>query len=156
MQHQDPAVLVGIQGSSRGQAMLRPRIPSIDLLLALLPRPLLHSVSKTLRETHILARAASSRLGLRNMALLDAVSLSAAQVALVSLGLSGAYLLGLAVYRLYLGPLAEFPGPRLAALTLWYEFYYDVVKQGRYSWKIIEMHEKYGRTRVSCFVGSPI
>ncbi|KAK7701576.1 hypothetical protein SLS57_011695 [Botryosphaeria dothidea] len=31
-----------------------------------------------------------------------------------------------AVHRLFLSPIAHFPGPRLAALTFWYEFYYDV------------------------------
>lgn len=56
------------------------------------------------------------------------------------------YCVALAVYRLYLSPLARFPGPKLAALTLWYEFYYDVVKRGRYQWKIKEMHEKYGES----------
>lgn len=54
------------------------------------------------------------------------------------------YLFAGAVYRLYLSPLASFPGPKLAAVTLWYEFYYDVVQQGRYIWRIKEMHEKYG------------
>ncbi|MCJ1465823.1 hypothetical protein MMC07_004442 [Pseudocyphellaria aurata] len=54
------------------------------------------------------------------------------------------YLVGGAVYRLYLSPIAKFPGPKLAALTLWYEFYFDVVKRGRYSWEIAKMHEHYG------------
>ena len=55
-----------------------------------------------------------------------------------------AYCISLAVYRLYFSPIAKFPGPKLAALTLWYEFYYDVVQRGRYTWKIAELHERYG------------
>jgi hypothetical protein len=54
------------------------------------------------------------------------------------------YLFGLAVYRLYLSPIAKFPGPKLAALTLWYEFYHDVVRGGQYVFKINELHDQYG------------
>ncbi|KAF2093633.1 putative P450 monooxygenase [Rhizodiscina lignyota] len=54
------------------------------------------------------------------------------------------YCASIAFYRLYLHPLAKFPGPRLAAVTLWYEFYYDVVLRGRYTWKIDELHNEYG------------
>lgn len=54
------------------------------------------------------------------------------------------YLCCLAIYRLYLSPIAHIPGPKLAALTLWYEFYYDVIKRGKYTFKIAEMHEQYG------------
>ncbi|KAL2834008.1 cytochrome P450 [Aspergillus pseudoustus] len=50
----------------------------------------------------------------------------------------------LLVYRLYLSPLAKFPGPKLAATTLWYETYYDVFCWGRYGFEIEKMHEKYG------------
>lgn len=50
-----------------------------------------------------------------------------------------------AVWRLYLSPLSRFPGPKLAALTLWYEFYYDVVKQGMYLWEIERLHSIYGK-----------
>ena len=50
-------------------------------------------------------------------------------------------------WRLLWSPLAKFPGPRLAALTLWYEFYYDVIKNGRYMWEIEKMHAKYGLFR---------
>ena len=49
------------------------------------------------------------------------------------------------IYRLFLSPLAKIPGPKLAALTSWYEFYYDVVQPGQYVFKIKDMHKKYGR-----------
>jgi len=32
-------------------------------------------------------------------------------------------------------------------VTLWYEFYYDVLKDGRYMWEIEKVHEKYGQLR---------
>lgn len=48
-------------------------------------------------------------------------------------------------YRLYLDPLAQFPGPALAALTRYYEAYYDVIRNGQYTFKIEELHKKYGK-----------
>lgn len=48
------------------------------------------------------------------------------------------------IYSVYFGPLAQFPGPKLAAATLWYEFYYDVILEGQYTFKIKELHKKYG------------
>lgn len=50
----------------------------------------------------------------------------------------------LALYRIYLHPLAKYPGPRLAGATQWYEFYFDVIKRGRFAWEIKRMHEVYG------------
>lgn len=55
-----------------------------------------------------------------------------------------AYWFGLVVYRLYFHPLAGFPGPRLAAATSWWEFYYDVVKDGELVFQLPRLHEKYG------------
>lgn len=52
--------------------------------------------------------------------------------------------LGTALYRLFLSPVARIPGPRLAAITFWYEFYYDVLKKGQYTWKLKELHKQYG------------
>jgi hypothetical protein len=50
----------------------------------------------------------------------------------------------LAVYRLYFSPIAKFPGPKLAALTSWYEFYYEVIQKGRMSFHVQDLHKKYG------------
>jgi hypothetical protein len=50
----------------------------------------------------------------------------------------------LVISRLFLSPLARFPGPRLAALSNWYEFYYDVLLQGQFTAHIQELHKKYG------------
>lgn len=43
-----------------------------------------------------------------------------------------------------LHPLSHIPGPRLAAATYLPEFYYDVVKFGRYTGEIRDMHKAYG------------
>lgn len=51
-----------------------------------------------------------------------------------------------AIRRLYFHPLTHIPGPKLAALTWWYEFYFDGIKQGRYVFKIQELHMQYGKS----------
>lgn len=58
------------------------------------------------------------------------------------------YGLALVIYRLYFDSLAKFPGPRIAAATGWYEFYYDVIRRGQYIYKIEEMHKKYGTVKL--------
>jgi len=54
------------------------------------------------------------------------------------------YIIGLIIGRLYFSPIAKFPGPKWAAISLWYEFYFDVIQRGRYIWQIQKMHQKYG------------
>ncbi|PSR79353.1 trichodiene oxygenase [Coniella lustricola] len=54
------------------------------------------------------------------------------------------YYATVALYRLYLHPLAKFPGPKLAAVTRWYEGYYDLYLGGQYTFKIAELHKQYG------------
>lgn len=55
------------------------------------------------------------------------------------------YYVTLALYRLYLHPLAQFPGPRLAAVTRLYEGYYDLYHNGQYTFKIAKLHKQYGK-----------
>ena len=62
------------------------------------------------------------------------------------------WIVTVAVYRLWFHPLSKFPGPKLAALTLWYETYYDVWRRGKFVHKVKEMHDVYGRLRGSAFL----
>ncbi|KAF2686311.1 cytochrome P450 [Lentithecium fluviatile CBS 122367] len=50
----------------------------------------------------------------------------------------------LVIYRLFFSPLAKFPGPKLAAATGWYEFYFDYFFNGKYVFEIERMHKVYG------------
>lgn len=57
------------------------------------------------------------------------------------------------VKRLFFHPLRNVPGPKLAAATGWYEFYFDVIRGGAFSKQFAGFHEKYGKSvgRVSSF-----
>ena len=57
------------------------------------------------------------------------------------------YVAVVAIHRLYFNPLAKFPGPRLAALTNMYQFYYDVIHDGRFIFHTQELHRQYGQPR---------
>ncbi|KAF4776013.1 hypothetical protein HER10_EVM0002755 [Colletotrichum scovillei] len=54
------------------------------------------------------------------------------------------YLIVVVAYRLFFSPLRKIPGPKLAAVTFLYEFYYDAICRGRFLWKIQDLHAKYG------------
>lgn len=54
------------------------------------------------------------------------------------------YVLGVILYRLYLHPLAAYPGPRLAACTDWYEFYLNVFLDGQATHRRKDWHQRYG------------
>lgn len=75
---------------------------------------------------------------------LPILSLSSGFLAGAALLILSLYLASLAIYRLYLSPVAKFPGPKLAALSLWYEFYYDVIGRGQYCFEIDKLHDLYG------------
>lgn len=78
---------------------------------------------------------------------LDLQHLPTAQLAAawpLILGLCAASICLKSLYRLFFHPLSRVPGPKLAAISHAYEFYYDVVRNGMYIWEIEKMHEKYG------------
>ncbi|KAI0120648.1 cytochrome protein [Xylariales sp. AK1849] len=55
-----------------------------------------------------------------------------------------AYIFLRAVYNLYLHPLRNFPGPKLAAVGPFHEFYHDVIRDGMFMWEVERMHQIYG------------
>ena len=57
-----------------------------------------------------------------------------------------AVVLGILWHRLYLHPLAHFPGPKLAAGTWWYMTYYEVFKDGAMVEQLEYLHARYGES----------
>ncbi|KAH6622420.1 trichodiene oxygenase [Boeremia exigua] len=48
------------------------------------------------------------------------------------------------IYNVFFHPLRKIPGPLMAAMTPFPDFWYDAVKRGNYIWEIQKMHKKYG------------
>ena len=57
-----------------------------------------------------------------------------------------AWILYIAVSRLFLHPLKSFPGPRLAAVTELYAAYFEVWKDGLIVKHIEDLHRVYGQS----------
>ena len=51
----------------------------------------------------------------------------------ILIGLCLSYTVYGIIYRLYLSPIAKFPGPKWGALTWWYEFYFEIIKVGLFN-----------------------
>lgn len=49
-----------------------------------------------------------------------------------------------AIKRLYFHDLARYPGPLLAASTMWYKTYYDIVMDGGWAEHLEHLHRVYG------------
>lgn len=66
------------------------------------------------------------------------------------LGAIGVWLVYKVLQALYnlssLHPLSKIPGPKLAAASYLPEFYYDVIRFGRYTKEIKKLHEIYGKS----------
>ncbi|KAL3424986.1 hypothetical protein PVAG01_04267 [Phlyctema vagabunda] len=69
---------------------------------------------------------------------------SLTQVAFAGSVIFIAYALTIAVYRIFLSPISHIPGPKLAALTYWYECYHDVIHRGQFVFHMQTLHKRYG------------
>lgn len=74
-------------------------------------------------------------------------------LAILALSLAAVHCITIIVYRLYLHPLAKFPGPRIAAASILYRAYYQVWKDGKLLHHSINLHKKYGKSLLEETVG---
>lgn len=55
------------------------------------------------------------------------------------------YVVAASVHRIFFSPISRIPGPKLAALTYFYQSYFDLYPyQGRWLFQQIELHKRYG------------
>jgi hypothetical protein len=72
------------------------------------------------------------------------IIMAASQVIYAFAGVGVVYALWRTFYNLFLSPLAGIPGYRLAALSIFYEWYWDCIQPGRYCFEIMKMHKELG------------
>jgi hypothetical protein len=63
---------------------------------------------------------------------------------MIAVALTVSAVVYIVISSLVLHPLAKIPGPKYAAVTHYYQFYYDVIRRGRFPWKLKLLHQKYG------------
>lgn len=66
------------------------------------------------------------------------------------------YAFTLVVNRLFFHPLRKVPGPRLGALSKWYGFYHNVIRDGQYSLSFASLHKKYSRSPTVSTIHVPL
>lgn len=71
-------------------------------------------------------------------------SLNKYQLAGAVLGVLVVWSASVAIYRFYFHPLSHVPGPKFAAVTRLYLFYYNVIKDGLFYLELEGLHKKYG------------
>lgn len=88
-----------------------------------------------------------------NRRFLDQSHLNGSSLVVVTSAGLAFYGLALTIYRIWFHPLAGFPGPKLAAATGWYQTYYEVMTYGKLSFKLAELHTRYGMAFPTCMLG---
>jgi len=93
-----------------------------------------------------LDKSLPSTMALGDVAMSKLAGINAGVIAATVFGGLLTYSIGLAIYRAFFHPLAKVPGPWLAAVTQWYETYYELVPNGggMFTKRIKMMHERYG------------
>ena len=131
-----------VQGNPREMAIGRGRFWGIvfSKKLPLLPKEPLINVCSTSRLLQKLS-ATLYIMDLRFMHVRDFIQYQWLFYLVLMLSL---YFAVLALYRITIHPLTSFPEPKVAAMTEFYEFYFDYFRSGSYTFHIEKMHKKYG------------
>jgi hypothetical protein len=74
-----------------------------------------------------------------------------ASAALLFTAIAGvvAYIAFNAIYNVYFHPLAKFPGPPIARVTIYWKAYVECIAARSFCHVLVELHERYGE--VACY-----
>lgn len=124
------------------------RLPDLALHAIYPSRDQTHDFAILLCTSHHLRRQASAPLSdmASILSLSTVVGFLTIRTAAICAVLWAIQLLCRAIYNVSpLHPLYEIPGPKLAAASYLYEFYFDFIQYGRYTHEINRLHEIYGK-----------